>query len=130
MSYAHMKKREAELQAEVDRWLAAAAAADTDEDAIHGSKRGDEMPAWVADKTKRIEKIRAAKAELEAEAKAAADEERRVKAEAEERRLADGRKKNGKSPARLERARSELTTQLHRCREPHSEDQGRLYPRL
>ena len=100
MSYAHMKKREAELQAEVDRWLAAAAAADTDEDAIHGSKRGDEMPAWVADKAKRIEKIRAAKAELEAEAKAAADEERRIQAEAEEKRLAEGRKKNGKTPAR------------------------------
>ena len=94
-----MKKREAELQAEVDRWLAAAEAADADEDAIHGSKRGDEMPAWVADKTKRIEKIRAAKAELEAEAQAAADEERRIQAEVEEKRLAEGRKKNGKTPA-------------------------------
>jgi len=99
MSYAHMKKREAELQAEVDRWLAAAEAADADEDAIHGSKRGDEMPPWVADKTKRIAKIRAAKAELEAEAKAAADEERRIQAEVEEKRLAEGRKKNGKTPA-------------------------------
>ena len=99
MSYAHMKKREAELQAEVDRWLKAAEAADADEDAIHGSKRGDEMPAWVADKAKRIEKIREAKAELEAEAKAAAEEERRVRAEAEEKRKADGAKKNGKTPA-------------------------------
>ena len=99
MSYAHMKKREAELQAEVDRWLTAAEAADAEEDAIHGNKRGDEMPAWVADKTKRIEKIRAAKAELEAEAKAVADEERRIQAEAEEKRLAEGRKKNGKAPA-------------------------------
>ncbi|MEQ1641659.1 MAG: IS1182 family transposase, partial [Novosphingobium sp.] len=99
MSYAHMKKREAELQAEVDRWLAAAEATDADEDAIHGGKRGDEMPPWVADKTQRIEKIRAAKAELEAEAKAAADEERRIQAEVEEKRLAEGRKKNGKAPA-------------------------------
>ena len=99
MSYAHMKKREAELQAEVDRWLAAAAAADADEDAIHGGKRGDEMPAWVADKAKRIEKIRAAKAELEAEARAAADEERRIQAEVEEKRRAEGAKKNGKTPA-------------------------------
>jgi len=98
MSYAHMKKREAELQAEVDRWLAAAEAADAGEDAIHGSRRGDEMPAWVADKTKRIEKIRAAQAELEAEAKAAADEERRVRAEAEDKRRAENRKKNGKTP--------------------------------
>ena len=98
MSYAHMKKREAELQAEVDRWLAAAEAADADEDAIHGSKRGDEMPAWVADKTQRLEKIRAAKAALEAEAKAAADEERRIQAEAEEKRKAEGRKRTGKTP--------------------------------
>ncbi len=99
MSYAHMKKREAELQAEVDRWLAAAEAADADEDAIHGSKRGDEMPAWVADKTKRLEKIRAAKEALEAEAKAAADEERCIQAEAAKKRLTEGCKKNGKSPA-------------------------------
>jgi transposase len=36
MSYARMKQREAELQAEVDRWLAAAEAADAEEDARHG----------------------------------------------------------------------------------------------
>ncbi len=66
---------------------------------MHGSQRGDEMPAWVADKSKRIEKIRAAQAELEAEAKAAVDEERRVLAEAEDKRRAEGRKKNGKDPA-------------------------------
>jgi len=36
------------------------------EDKRHGTKRGDEMPDWVADKQKRLEKIRAAKAALEA----------------------------------------------------------------
>ena len=36
-----MKKREAELQAEVDRWLAAAEAADAEEDkARQGQARG------------------------------------------------------------------------------------------
>jgi transposase len=99
MSYEHMKKREAELQAEVDRWLEAAAAADAEEDKLYGQKRGDEMPDWVADKEKRLAKIRQAKAELEAEAKAAAAEETRRRAEAEGRRLAEGRKKNGKTPA-------------------------------
>jgi transposase len=98
MSYARMNKREPELQAEVDRWLAAAEAADAAEDALHGAKRGDEMPAWVADKQKRLAKIRAAKAELEAEAKAAAEEEARRRAEAEAKRKAEGRKKNGKTP--------------------------------
>ena len=99
MSYARMKKREAELKAEVDRWLNAAEAADAEEDRLHGSKRGDEMPDWVADKQKRLEKIRAAKAELEAEAKAAAEEEMRRREKAEDERKAQGRKKKGKTPA-------------------------------
>jgi transposase len=99
MSYERMKKREAEFQAEVDRWLKAADAADAEEDKLHGVKRGDEMPDWVADKEKRLAKIRAAKAALEAEARAVAEEETRRRAEAEERRIAEGRKKNGKTPA-------------------------------
>lgn len=99
MSYERMKKREAELAAEVDRWLKAADAADAEEDRLHGSKRGDEMPDWVADKQKRLAKIREAKAALEAEAKAAAAEETRRRAEAEAKRKAEGRKKNGKTPA-------------------------------
>jgi hypothetical protein len=100
MSYQRMKKREAELEAEVDRWLKAAEAADAEEDKLHGSKRGDEMPDWVADKEKRLAKIREAKAELEAEAKAAAaEEEERQRAAAEKRRLAEGRKKNGRTSA-------------------------------
>ena len=99
MSYDRMKKREAELQAEVDRWLVAAEAADAEEDKLYGQKRGDEMPDWVADKQRRLEKIRKAKAELEGEAKAAAAEETRRREEAEKNRIAEGRKKNGKTPA-------------------------------
>jgi hypothetical protein len=98
MSYDRMKKREAELKAEVDRWLAAAEAADAEEDKLYGDKRGDEMPDWVADKQRRLEKIREAKAELEAQAKAAAAEETRRREEAEKKRIAEGRKKNGKPP--------------------------------
>ena len=99
MSYAHMKKREAELAAEVDRWLEAAEAADVEEDRLYGHKRGDEMPDWVADKQKRLEKIRQAKAELEAEAKAAAEAEMRRREQAEVQRKAEGRKKSGRTPA-------------------------------
>lgn len=99
MSYERMKKREAELKAEVERWLEAAEAADAEEDKLYGTKRGDEMPDWVADKEKRLAKIREAKAELEAEAKAAAEEETRRRAAAEEKRIAEGRKKSGKTPA-------------------------------
>ena len=99
MSYARIKKREAELQAEVDRWLAAAEAADAEEDKAFGKdKRGDELPDWVADKAKRLAKIREAKAALEAEAEAAAEEERRIEADKEKQRQAEGRKRCGKKP--------------------------------
>src|SRR5712672_2217245 len=99
MSYDRMKKREAELEAEVAHWLKAAEAADAEEDKLYGDKRGDEMPDWVADKEKRLQKIREAKAALEAEAKAAAEAEIQARAEAEGRRQAEGRKKTGKPPA-------------------------------
>lgn len=99
MSYERMKKREAELKAEVDRWLEAAEAADQEEDRLYGHRRGDEMPDWVADKQKRLQKIREAKAELEAEAKAAAEEEMRRREKAAAGRIAAGRKKNGRTPA-------------------------------
>ena len=99
MSYERMKKRELELKAEVERWLAAAEAADAEEDRLYGDRRGDEMPDWVADKRKRLEKIAEAKAALEAEAKAAAEEETRRREEAEKKRIAEGRKKNGRTPA-------------------------------
>lgn len=100
MSYARMKKREAELEAEVERWLKAAEAADREEDKLYGgNRRGDEMPDWVADKQKRLEKIREARAALEAEARAAAEEEMRRREQAEQKRKAEGRKKSGKTPA-------------------------------
>jgi transposase len=99
MSYEGMKKREAELAAEVDRWLKAAEAADRAEDELYGDRRGEELPDWVADKQKRLAKIRQAKAELEAEAQAAAEDERRRRQKAEEERQAAGRKKSGKAAA-------------------------------
>src|SRR6516225_1349676 len=102
MSYERMAARAAQLDAEVAKWFAAAEAADSKEDKIHGSdKQGDEMPEWVADKTRRAEKIRAAKAELEAEARAAAEAKAKAEAEAEEKRKTEGRKKPGKPAAPL-----------------------------
>ena len=100
MSYERMDKRASELEAEVERWLSAAEAADAEEDRAFGrDKSGEELPKWVADKKKRAEKIRAAKAELEAEAKAAAAAKAKAQAEAEEQRRAEGRKKPGKPAA-------------------------------
>src|ERR671913_1535959 len=72
MSYARMGPAEADLAADVEGWLAQAEGADAEEDAALGAdRRGDEMPAWMRDKQRRLERIRAAKAELEAEARAA-----------------------------------------------------------
>ena len=69
MSYGRMKQAEAKLEAEVEAWLKAAEAADKAEDAAYGAGlRGDETPDWMADKQQRLERIRRAKAELEAEA--------------------------------------------------------------
>lgn len=73
MSYRRMQEVEPALAAEVAQWLAAAEVTDTREDREHGpTQRGDELPAWVANKQERLAKIRAAKAALEAEARAAA----------------------------------------------------------
>src|SRR4051812_2961824 len=130
MSYERMKAREAELQAEVDHWLSAAEAADADDDKLHGDARGDEMPDWVTDKQNRIETIRAAKAALEADAKAAAAEEARHRAEIEDKRKAEGRKNNGRAPAPQRRAPAQGATQLHGSRQPRAAHQGRLYPGL
>lgn len=101
MSYGRMKKTEPELAAEVDAWLKAAEAADAEEDAALGDKRGDEMPDWVANKAKRREKIREAMAALEAAAKAEA--EAKTAEEAEKRAAAEAagqkpRAKGGRKP--------------------------------
>jgi DDE family transposase len=69
MSYGRMKAAEPALAAEVEGWLSRAAEVDAAEDQEHGAdRRGDEMPDWMADKQRRLEAIRAAKAALEAEA--------------------------------------------------------------
>jgi Transposase DDE domain len=59
--------------------LAKAAASDAHEDAACGvDRRGDELPEWVTNKQHRVEKIRAAKAALEAEAQANARGKKRA----------------------------------------------------
>jgi transposase len=71
MSYGGMKKKEAELEDEIRGWFEEAERVDQQEDELYGAaRRGDELPDWVADKQKRLEKIRQAKKELEEEARA------------------------------------------------------------
>jgi transposase len=72
MSYERMGETEKRLKQEVREWFRQAKSADEAEDRLHGAtRRGDEMPSWVADKQQRIAKIRAAREALEAEARAA-----------------------------------------------------------
>ena len=96
MSYERMVKAEADLAAEVQGWFDRADAADAAEDAEHGpERRGDEMPDWMADKQRRLARIRAVRAELDAEAKA------REAARPDPGTRADGtpRERRGRKPA-------------------------------
>jgi transposase len=71
MSYERMKKAEKQLKAEIADWFAKAQAEDEEEDRLYGKdKSGTELPDWMKNKQKRLEVIRAAKAELEKQAKA------------------------------------------------------------
>jgi len=67
MSYARMPERQTALQAEIERLLAEAEALDRAEDAQYGrGRRGDELPAELRDPATRPQRLREAKARLEA----------------------------------------------------------------
>lgn len=67
MSYDRMVRAEGELAAEVEALLADAERTDAAEDAVHGERRGDELPAELARREGRLAAIRTAKSDLEAE---------------------------------------------------------------
>lgn len=72
MSYKRMEKAESELEGIVSDWFNKAKAADLRDDQEHGVElSGEELPDWVRDKQRRLEKIREARARLESEAQAA-----------------------------------------------------------
>ena len=69
MSYGRMGEQEAVLQAEIAALLRRADQADREEDGRYGAdRRGDELPAELARRESRLQKIREAKAALDAEA--------------------------------------------------------------
>lgn len=102
MSYERMCVKEDELVREVAELLRQAERTDQEEDRLFGKLRGDELPAELARRESRLEKIREAKAALEAEARGQAEEEaadaRRRLAEREEKEKARGRKFGGRPP--------------------------------
>ena len=76
MSYGRMQEEEKRLEAESEQYLKEAETVDAEEDAAFGDRRGDELPPELADRQKRLEAIRRAKAELEEEARRKAEEQR------------------------------------------------------
>jgi transposase len=84
MSYERMQKKQQELKAKVAALLKAAEEADAAEDKLYGNnKRGDELPEELKRAKTRQARIRAAKAELEAEAKAGREAEEAAKKSAD-----------------------------------------------
>jgi transposase len=73
MSYGRMKQEIGRLEAEVQQLLERAEAVDAEEDARYGEgNRGDELPEELRFRQKRLQRIRQAKAALEAQAQAEA----------------------------------------------------------
>jgi hypothetical protein len=92
MSYDYMLKEEQRLKKEIKSLLAQAAEADQAEDRTYGrDRRGDELPEELTRREGRLQKIREAKAALEAEAR-----DRARAAEAE--RQQEGQPPSGKDP--------------------------------
>jgi transposase len=102
MSYGYMSKEIERLEAEIERLLQDAERLDAEQDAMLGSRRGDELPAELKRREGRLAKIREAKARLEAEARARAEIEQRRRDEAQARREAEGRTRRGKEPAPID----------------------------
>ena len=68
MSYGRMKEKIPQLEEEIMQWFKQAESEDQGEDNKYGhDKRGDELPDWVTNKQLRLEKMKEAKAALEAE---------------------------------------------------------------
>src|SRR3984885_10298086 len=133
MSYGRMKEAEPRLAAEVQRWFAEAAQTDKAEDRRFGaSKRGEEMPEWMANKEKRLEKIRTAKAALGAESRSQGCGRSQSRREAGRRRLR--RRRQGPAGTQVRachgRAERQGATQLHRSRQPRNAHQERVHPGL
>jgi transposase len=110
MSYDRMVRAEDELAAEVAALLADAERTDAAEDAVHGDRRGDELPAELARRGGRLAAIRKAKADLEAEhaakvrAKAEQAAAKRGGDEAEQAAAADEAEAGAVVPAKAQRS--------------------------
>ena len=99
MSYGYMQKEISRLETEIKQLLEQAEKIDAEQDAVLGSRRGDELPEELKRREDRLKRIHEAKARLEAEAQARAAEEQRQRDEADAQRQAAGKSRRGKEPA-------------------------------
>jgi transposase len=88
----------ATIREEVERILAEADETDAAEDACFGAARGDELPGELTDPATRRERLRRAKAELEAEQAARVAEHEAMLARRAEQRQRTGRTPTGRPP--------------------------------
>jgi transposase len=114
MSYGYMTKEVERLRAEVAARLQQAEQTDAEQDALLGSRRGDELPEELKRRQERLQAIEAAMRRLEQEAKEQAEVQRRERAEAEAQRQASGKKACGRPPKPIsdtpeERAQTNFT---------------------
>jgi transposase len=102
MSYGYMVKEVERLRAEIAALVQQAQDLDAGEDAVLGSRRGDELPDELARREQRLATIEAAKKRLEAEAQAEAEAERQRRAEAEAERQRTGRPRRRREPGPID----------------------------
>src|ERR1700674_2220545 len=93
MSYGYMTQEVARLRVEINELLKQARDVDTEEDAVLGARRGDELTEELRRRQDRLATLEAAMKRLEAEARAAADAERQRREEAEAQRQRTGTKR-------------------------------------
>src|SRR2546427_10294533 len=92
MSYGYMQKEVERLREEIEALVTQAFQQDEADEAALGSRRGDELPAELERREKRLAAIEAAMQRLEEQAKAEADAERQRK----------GQKRRGRAPKPVE----------------------------
>jgi transposase len=102
MSDGYMQKEVERLREEIEALVTVAYQQDEADDAALGSRRGDELPAELAQREDRLATIEAAMRRLEARAQAEADAERQRRAAAEVERQRTGTPRRGKAPKPVE----------------------------
>jgi transposase len=102
MSYGYMVKEVERLRAEIAALVQQAQDLDASEDAVLGSRRGDELPEELARREQRLASIEAAQKRLEAAAQAEAAAERQRRAAAEAERARTGQHRRGREPGPID----------------------------